>query len=95
MKSVIKPLIGIYSLIAIITLVMEFYWRYPNCVGVMACGLTALATPIAAASAGVCATAGTAKTEAKMAVKPPRRIRPCETITAAPPRNGTAARTGP
>jgi hypothetical protein len=40
MKLAIKSLFGLYFVIGIMTLFMEFYWRYPSCSGAMGCGLS-------------------------------------------------------
>jgi hypothetical protein len=40
MKSAIKWLFGVYAAVGILTLVMQFYYRYPNCSEAMACGLS-------------------------------------------------------
>jgi hypothetical protein len=40
MKSTIKSLFGVYVIVGIITLVMQFYYRYPSCAGAMECGLS-------------------------------------------------------
>jgi hypothetical protein len=40
MKSTIKPLLGLYVIIGTITLVIQLYWRYPDCSGAIGCGLS-------------------------------------------------------
>jgi hypothetical protein len=40
MKSIIKSLFGVYVVVGIFTLVMQFYYRYPNCSGAIGCGLS-------------------------------------------------------
>jgi hypothetical protein len=40
MKPAIKLLFGVYVAIGILTLVMQFYFRYPDCSGAMGCGLS-------------------------------------------------------
>ena len=40
MKSLIKWLLGLYVAIGIVTLVLQIYWRFPECSGAMGCGLS-------------------------------------------------------
>ena len=40
MKSAIKSLFGVYAAAAIITLLLQLYWRYPLCSGAIGCGLS-------------------------------------------------------
>jgi len=40
MKTAIKPLIGLYAVIGIITLLIQLYWRYLSCSALMGCGLS-------------------------------------------------------
>ncbi len=40
MKSAIKSLLGPYVAIGIFTIVIQIYWRYPNCSEAMGCGLS-------------------------------------------------------
>ena len=40
MKSMIKSLFGVYVVVGIFTLIMQFYYRYPSCSGATGCGLS-------------------------------------------------------
>jgi hypothetical protein len=40
LKTAIKSLLGVYSALGIITLLIQLYWRYPVCSGAMGCGLS-------------------------------------------------------
>ena len=40
MKSAIKWLFSLYVVVAVITFVVQLYWRYPDCSGALGCGLS-------------------------------------------------------
>ena len=40
MKTILKWVIGLYVLVAIITLIANFYYRYPICSGIGGCSVS-------------------------------------------------------
>jgi hypothetical protein len=40
MRSPIKWLLTLYTVIGIMTLIVQIYWRYPVCSGTAGCGLS-------------------------------------------------------
>jgi hypothetical protein len=40
MKSTVKGIFNVYIVVGILTLLVQLYWRYPNCSGATGCGMS-------------------------------------------------------